>query len=594
MSGTPRSARAATERSLAAIGGAHREEVWISRFPAGALMVEADRIDAVADAGADLPLAGLTFAVKDNIDVAGLATTAGCPEFAYFPPTDAAAVRALRAAGALCIGKTNLDQFATGLVGTRSPYGAVRNAVDPTRISGGSSSGSAVAVALGLVDFALGTDTAGSGRVPAALNGIVGYKATFGLVSTAGTVPACASFDCVTVLAADIALAERVMAELTGPRGDDGSRRDYPVDVPLGAPVRPVIARPGGDVLESFGPEHRRCYEAAVGHLQTLGCHMVEIDLDPFLEAGLLLYQGAFVAERYASVGAWIAVHPDAVDVTVGAIISSAAALGAPQLAFDIERLSTLRRRAEREWRRVGADSLLLPTVTLHPTLSEVAADPIGVNTRLGRLTTFLNLLDMCAVAVPFGTCAGLPFGVSCIGPAFSDLVQSDIASRVEQGGTLPATSRPIATSWQRAGAGRPAPPGVTLAVVGAHLSGQPLNGQLTERGARLLGATTTAASYRLFALDTVPAKPGLVRAHVGGAPVAVEIWELSPAGFGDFVAQVPSPMVIGSVELVDGTRVPGFLCEPMALDDAVDITSYGGWRAYLDSSPSPSPSPSP
>jgi allophanate hydrolase len=319
-------------------------------------------------------------------------------------------------------------------------------------------------------------------------------------------------------------------------------------------------------------------------HLEGLGCHVVDIDLAPFLQAGLLLYAGAFVAERYAAVGAWIAVHPGDVDPTVGPIISAAAALGAPQLASDTQRLAALRRTAAREWQRVGADSLLLPTVTLHPTLSEVASDPIGVNTALGTFTTFLNLLDMCAVAVPFGTSAGLPFGLSCIGPAFTDLVQCDIASRLEQGGTFPATPRPTATSWLGATAGRPAPPGITLGVVGAHLSGQPLNHQLTGRGARLLGATTTAAHYRLFALDTVPAKPGLVRVGAGGEQIAVEIWELSPAGFGDFVAQVPSPMTIGSVELADGTRVPGFLCEPVALDDAVDITAHGGWRAYLNS----------
>ena len=345
-----------------------------------------------------------------------------------------------------------------------------------------------------------------------------------------------------------------------------------------------MIARPGSDLLALLDPERRRCYEAALVHLENVGCHVVELDLDPFLEAGLLLYQGAFVAERYAAVGAWIAVHPDDVDPTVGAIISPAAALGAPQLASDTARLAALRHTAAREWQRVGADSLVLPTVTCHPTLSEVAADPIGVNTELGRFTTFLNLLDMCAVAVPFGTCAGLPFGVSCIGPAFTDLVQSDIASRLQQGGTIPATTRPPVTSWQTARAGRPAPPGVTLGVVGAHLSGQPLNHQLTDRGARLLGATTTAGMYRLFALDTVPAKPGLVRVPAEGAAIAVEVWELSPAGFGDFVAQVPSPMTIGSVELIDGARVAGFLCEPVALDGAVDITEYGGWRAYLAS----------
>ena len=583
--GQHRSAHTATERSLTAIDSAQREEVWISRFPPEILLAEADRIDAAVHAGADLPLAGLTFAVKDNIDVAGLATTAGCPAFSYRPHAHATAVGALRDAGAVCVGKTNLDQFATGLVGTRSPYGAVRNAIDPTRISGGSSSGSAVAVALGLVDLALGTDTAGSGRVPAALNGIVGYKATFGLVSTAGSVPACVSFDCVTVLAPDVALAECAMAELTGYRGNDGRRRNYPMDAPLGAPGRPVIARPGGGVFERIDPDRRRAYDAAVDRLHTSGCEVVEIDLDPFLEAGQLLYQGAFVAERYAAVGAWIDGHPNEVDPTVGAIISAATSLGAPQLASDIERLSVLRRTVAREWQCVGADSLLLPTVTLHPTLAEVASDPIGVNTQLGRLTTFLNLLDMCAVAVPFGTCAGLPFGVSCIGPAFTDLVQCDIAARIEQGGAFPASSRPPAASWQTARAGRPAPPGIVLAVVGAHLAGQPLNHQLTDRGGRLLGATTTAASYRLVALDTVPAKPGLVRVRSGGAAIAVEIWELPPAGFGDFVAQVPPPMVIGSAELVDGSLVSCFLCEPVALDGVEDITHHGGWLAYLASS---------
>jgi allophanate hydrolase len=353
----------------------------------------------------------------------------------------------------------------------------------------------------------------------------------------------------------------------------------------LGAAPRPVVARPGAGALEILDPERRRAYEAAIAILRAGGCEVVDLDLDPFLEAGQLLYQGAFVAERYAAVGAWIAVHPDEVDPTVGAIISAAATLGAPQLASDLDRLSVLRRRAAREWQRAGAHSLLLPTVTRHPTLAEVASDPVGVNTQMGRFTTFLNLLDMCAVAVPFGMSAGLPFGLSCIGPAFTDLVQSDIASRLEQGGLFPAASRPIPRSWQAARALRPAPPGIALGVVGAHLTGQPLNHQLTDRGGRLLGATTTTDSYRLLALDTVPAKPGLVRVSSGGAAIAVEIWELSPAGFGDFVAQVPQPMVIGSVELVDGSFVSCFLCEPAALQGAVDITHNGGWLAYLGAS---------
>jgi allophanate hydrolase len=576
-------ARKRVERSLAAIEAAQRDEVWISRFPPELVLAEADGVDAAVAAGHDLPLAGLTFAVKDNIDVAGLATTAGCPDFAYSPSAHAPAVRSLIDAGAVCLGKTNLDQFATGLVGTRSPFGAVRNAVDPLRISGGSSSGSAVAVALGLVDLALGTDTAGSGRVPAALNGIVGFKATVGVVSTVGTVPACASFDCVTVFAPDVALAERAMAELSRPWPEHPRPRAVPTNAPLGLPLRPVVARPSGAVLDVLDPARRACFEAALARLDALGCEVVEIDLEPFFDAGRLLYQGAFVAERYAAVGEWIDAHRESVDPTVGSIISAASGLGAAELAADTERLARLRSVAAEEWARAGAHTLLLPTTPIHPTLAEVAADPVGVNAQLGRFTTFLNLLDLCAVSVPFGMCEGLPFGVSCIGPAFTDLVQADVASLMEQGGAAPAPGRRPAASWRASRSARPGRPGFALAVVGAHLGGQPLNHQLTDRGGRLLGQASTSNSYRLYALGTVPPKPGLLRVGSGGAPVALEIWELPPAGFGEFVANVPPPMVIGTVQLDDGSHVPGFLCEPMALDGAVDITEYGGWRAYLE-----------
>ena len=574
-------ARSAVTRSLAGIAAAGRSEVWISRFADEVVYAEADRIDDAASSGIELPLVGLTFAVKDNIDVAGLPTTAGCPDFAYLPALDAPAVHALIDAGAVCIGKTNLDQFATGLVGTRSPYGAVRNAVDPTRISGGSSSGSAVAVALGLVDLALGTDTAGSGRIPAALNGVVGIKATFGLVSTEGTVPACASFDCVSVFARDVALAERAMAELTGPRGHASDRRAYPGDVPLGLPLRPIIARPSAEVLGVLDPSRRANYGAALMHLERLGCEVVEMDLGPFLRAGLLLYQGAFVAERYDSVGEWIDAHRDQVDPTVGAIISAARELRASDLASDVARLTRLRTAAAEEWRRVRATTLLLPTTAIHPTLAEVAEDPVGKNTELGHFTTFLNLLDMCAVSVPFGSCEGLPFGLSCIGPAFTDLVQADVASLLEPGGSRAGV---VDRSWSASCGGRPAPPGIPLVVVGAHLSGQPLNHQLSERGGRLLAAVHTAEAYRLYALDTAPPKPGLVRVSSGGRSIAAEVWELPPCGFADFVADVPPPLAVGSVLLTGGTCLPGFLCEPMALETAADITDYGGWRPYLNS----------
>jgi allophanate hydrolase len=572
-------AEAAAARSLSAVAGSDRPEVWISRFESGDILRAARRIDAALAEGRDLPLAGLTFAVKDNIDVAGLATTAGCPAYAYRPERDAPAVRALVEAGALCVGKTNLDQFATGLVGTRSPYGAVRNAIDPHRIAGGSSSGSAVAVALGQVDLALGTDTAGSGRVPAALNGIVGLKASLGVVSTAGVVPACRSFDCVTVFARDIGRAEAAMAQLTGRGGAAPDRRAFPPDMALAPPARPVVAVAEDAALGALPPGWLDAYRAACGVLERAGCALVPIDLAPFLRAGRLLYGGAFVAERHAAVGAFVDAHPDEVDPTVGGIINLAGGITATELVADQALLAGLAVEARAEWQRAGAHALVLPTTTGHPTLGDVAADPVAVNVELGRFTTFLNLLDMCAVAVPAGSVDGLPFGVSCIGPAFSDLVQLQLARRIEGCGPAGPTG-----SWHDARRGRLAPPGLPIAVVGAHLAGQPLNDQLTDRGARLLAPARTADCYRLHVLATEPPKPGLRRVERGGSHIDLEVWELAPARFADFVASVPPPMVIGTVVLDDGSSVPGFLCEPAALDDAPDISGFGGWRGYLDS----------
>ncbi len=577
--------RDAAARSLQVVAESDRADVWISLVDGDALLAAADAVDAAMAAGEDRPLAGLTFAVKDNIDVAGMPTTAACPAYAYTAQQDAPSVRALAEAGALCVGKTNLDQFATGLVGTRSAYGAVRHARDPERIAGGSSSGSAVAVALGQVDIALGTDTAGSGRVPAALQGIVGMKATVGTVSTQGVVPACRSFDCVSVFAGDLDTAEAALAELTGPRGRAADRRPFPCDVPLAAPPRPVVARADDDVLELLAPERRRAYGDALRALEAAGCRIVEIDLAPFLAAGDLLYNGAFVAERYAAVGEFVDGHRDEVDPTVGAIISAAGRIKAADLVLDQARLADLVVQARAVWDDAGTDSLVLPTTTGHPTLSEVAADPVGVNVVLGRFTTFCNLLDMCAVAVPAGTAAGLPFGVSMLGPAFSDLVQIGVARLLLGFGPAdaPGDQDLAPLPWQRTRRGHLSPPGIALAVVGAHLSGQPLNHQLTDRGARLLGAARTAPCYRLHALATDPPKPGLRRAEREGAAIEVEVWELAPARFADFVASIPSPMTIGTVLLEDGA-VPGFLCAPEALEGASDITAHGGWRAYLDS----------
>lgn len=537
-----------------------RPEVWIT--PRDAAAVEADRraSEERRRAGAHLPLAGLTFAVKDNIDVAGITTTAACPAFAFTPTTSASCVEALLAAGATYAGKTNMDQFATGLVGTRSPYGAVRNAIDPDRISGGSSSGSAVAVALGQVDFALGTDTAGSGRVPAALNGVVGLKPTRGLVPTDGVLPACRSFDCVSIFARSVALAERVLAVIADPSA-------APPTAPLAPPSTPVV---GTAVIAGLSQERAASYRTAADRLAASGCRMVEIDLAPFLEAGRLLYQGAFLAERYAAVGAWVDEHPGEVDPVVGPLIAQAGTLRASALVQDQARLDELRNEVARLWRDHELTSLLLPTVTDHPLLTKVAADPLGVNAALGTYTHFVNLLDLCAVAVPAPWADELPFGVSVIGPAWSDAVQAQLARR-------------IADEPEPTDALRPPLPSMPLAVAGAHLTGQPLNGQLTDRGATLRAVSTTSAHYRLYALATDPPKPGLVRDDLHGEAIEIEVWELPPVGFADFVAQLPAPMTVGPVTVADGTQVTGFGCQPSALDGATDITAYGGWRNYLN-----------
>jgi allophanate hydrolase len=573
---------ARAEAVLARIDGSGRPEVWIHRVGRAELTAAFADVDGRRAGGADLPLAGLTFAVKDNIDVAGVPTTAGCPAFARVAGVTAPAVAALVEAGAVFVGKTNLDQFATGLVGTRSPYGAVRNAVDPERVSGGSSSGSAVAVALGLVDLALGTDTAGSGRVPAAFNGIVGIKPTRGMVSTTGVVPACASFDCVSVFATSLALARRVLAVMAGAAGpSDPRERRPPPDAPLGVPARPVVACATWEDLDDLDEHRARSYAAALARLSATGCEVMPVALGPFLEAGRLLYGGGFLAERHAAVGAWVDAHPDDVDPVVGPIITSAGCIGGSRLAADTEQLGILAHEAQTLLAAVGACSLVLPTAPFHPTIAEVALDPVGVNSRLGRYTTFVNLLDLCAVSVPAEPVEGLPFGVSFIGPAWTDVVQADLASRL---------SVPAATG--RAMGDAPAPPvalpGLTallLAVAGAHLSGQPLNHQLTDRGGRLVRTTTTAPSYRLVALDTEPPKPGLVRVADGpGAAIEVEVWELPPVGLASLLAQLPAPMALGPVVLADGSAVTGFLCEPAALEGALDITAHGGWRSHLAS----------
>jgi allophanate hydrolase len=551
-----------TKRVIAAyerIAAVDRPEAWIHLRPREDALAEAATVDARIAAGESLPLAGLTAAIKDNIDVAGMPTTAGAASYRYLPDVDSTAVARLRAAGAVVLGKTNLDQFATGLVGTRSPYGAVRNAWDPSRISGGSSSGSAVMVALGVADIALGTDTAGSGRVPAALNGIVGVKPTKGLIPTTGVVPACRTLDCVTVFARDLGLARSTVELLSGPDGIDVRARD---DRPAALAATPLrIAVPTSGNLAGLADGWQEAFVAVVDGLRDSGAEVDEIDIAPLLRAAELLYGGSFVAERTAAVGEHITKHADLIgtdlDPTVAAIVQRGADATAVDYFRDLEQLEQL--GAEGEVLLDGFSALLTPTTTWHPTLVEVAEDPVGANSRMGRFTNFANLLDMSSLAVPAGTVGGLPFGVMLTGRAFADRLLADIATLVSG-------------------------PTVDLLVVGAHLNGQPLNHQLVSAGGSLLAEVGTAATYRLHALDTQPPKPGLVRVTEGGVSVPGEVWRLPVAGFGRFVDALPAPMAIGTVELDDGTGVTGFLCEPYALEGARDISDLGGWRAYVSS----------
>lgn len=432
MIGDQPTARAAVERALAAIVEADRPEVWISLRSAADLGAEADAIDARIAAGEDLALAGVTVAVKDNIDVAGLSTTAGSASFAYAPDADATSVARLRAAGAVVIGKTNLDQFATGLVGTRSPFGVVRNAWDPARISGGSSSGSGVAVALGMVDIALGTDTAGSGRVPAALNGIFGVKPTKGLVPATGVVPACRTQDAVTVFARDLGLARRAVETMTGPDGLDPLARTDAAHAAL--PERARLAVPLASQLEAMAEGWREAFDGVVAAARRAGFEVVERDISALLDVARLLYDGAFVAERYSAVGAHIVSRPELIgsdlDETVAGIILAGAAAHAHELFDDMRRLDELRLRGAEALD--GCVALLTPTTTWHPTLAEVAADPVGANSRMGRFTNFANLLDMASLALPAGFVDALPFGVMLTGPAFTDRVLAQIARRID------------------------------------------------------------------------------------------------------------------------------------------------------------------
>ncbi len=561
--------------AYAAIAAVDRPEIWITLRPMADALADAEAVDRLDPPP---PLAGLVAAVKNNIAIAGIATTAGCPSYGTEPAAgDATVVARLRAAGAVIIGATNLDQFATGLVGTRSPYGAVRDARHPDRISGGSSSGSAVAVALGLVDIALGTDTAGSGRVPAALQGIVGIKPTVGVVPTDGVVPACRSYDVVTVFARDLDTADTAMGVLAG------GARPFPPDAPLAAPPRPRVAVPRE--LPGLSAEWQRLFRAAADRLADRGAEIVEIDLTPFLAAARLLYDGGLVAERHEAIGEFVDAHLDepGLDPTVAGIVSAAGAVSATRLLADRVRLAELTATAMGELGDCAA--LLIPTTTGHPTIAEVNADPVAANSRMGVYTNFCNLMDLCAVAVPSGIDSqGTQFGVTVVARAGADALALDLARLV----TLPTdgVAQPGAASTPAPDAPWPARAGLdstALLVVGAHLRGQPLAWQLDDRGARWIGPVHTAPQYRLARLDTEPPKPGLARVAPGdGAAIYGEVWLIGTAMLGDFLAALPAPMSLGRATLADGSEVVGFGCTAEAFEAGQDITFHGDWRAYL------------
>ncbi|WP_374546437.1 allophanate hydrolase [Rhodoblastus sp.] len=567
------------EEVLARIDACDDPAIFISRVAPADLRDAARDLLARSPDPASLPLWGVPYVVKDNIDVAGMETTAACPEYAYRAAKDATVVARLRAAGALLVGKTNLDQFATGLNGTRSPYGAPRCVFDRNYVSGGSSSGSAVAVARGLVSFSLGTDTAGSGRVPAAFNNIVGVKPTPGLVPATGVVPACRSLDCVNVFAASVADGVAVRRVLDGFDAED-CYSVAPAQISL--PPQPRVGVLMAKHREFFGDaENAKLYAQAIAKAESLGWTIVEFDYAPFAEIAALLYEGPWLAERLAAIEPFLARNPGALDPTVRGLIESAKTFTAADAFRGQYRLQELLRVAAKEAETF--DLLLLPTSPTIHTVAAMRADPVRLNAQFGRYTNFVNFCRMAAIAVPAGFRAdGLPFGVTLIGPAQSDEALAPLAAafHAAMGCGAGATREPVVGQAQAQLGDR-----IEIVVVGAHLSGQPLNWQLTQGGGWLVEATRTAPDYRLYALaNTAPPKPGLIHEPgFSGPGLEVEVWSLPAESFGRFVNAIPAPLGVGKVMLASGRQITGFLCESHALAGAREITEFGGWRAFLN-----------
>lgn len=567
--GAPADLLRAVLRRIAAVDD---QGIFIHLAAEADLLAAARALPPFAEAS-DMPLWGVPFAVKDNIDVAGMPTTAACPAYAYRAVADAHCVARLRAAGAIPIGKTNLDQFATGLVGLRSPYPAPRNALDPDLVPGGSSSGSAVAVAQGIVPFALGTDTAGSGRVPAALNGIVGLKPSLGSVSCRGVVPACRTLDTVSLFARSVGDAHAGFLAAAGYDPGDAFARRLPLRplAPPDAPLRLGVPQREGWLFFGDGVQ-ARSFEAALARLAGLGAELVEIDFAPFHAVAELLYDGPWIAERYTVVAELLARAPEALHPTTRTVVEAAERFDAVDAFRAAYRLAGLRREIEEL--TAGLDGLCVPSIPTFYTCADVAADPLGPNARLGIYTNFVNLLDLCGIAVPTDRRDdGRPGSVTLLARAGEDHAVAGLGAALEAACRGMPAPRPAA---------EPASGEIALAVVGAHMRGLPLNGELTGRGGRFLRCARTAPGYRLFALPGgPPERPGLVR-EAGGGAVELEVWALPEERIGSLLAGIPAPLGIGTLRLEDGCEVKGFLCEAAGTEGAADITALGGWRGYL------------
>lgn len=558
------------------------DSAWISIASAAQLQAQVLQLQALEQAQGreQLPLYGIPFAAKDNIDVEGFVTTAACPAFAYEAQHDAVAVQRLKQAGAIVLGKTNLDQFATGLVGTRSPFGAVPNTFDSALISGGSSSGSASVVARGLVPFALSTDTAGSGRIPAAFNQIVGIKPTPGAVPSTGLVPACRTLDCIGVLALNVADSALVLSLMEGPDAQDSYSQARPC-IAKHTPLSQL--RVGVPEARKLSSDYENAFSAFLERMQPQTQRVQALPFNALFEVANLLYYGPWVAERVVGARSIYEQQPEALLPVIRQVLDVHRRFNAADTFNAQYQLQDLRQQAEKIWQQW--DVLCVPSAPRHPSMAEVEADPIGVNSEMGTYTNFVNLLGWSAIAIPASQLPdGLPFGITLIAPGWRepDLVRWAQQLEAQTALTAGVTNRPAHNAgalptWQVPTQGET----IEVAVVGAHLRGMPLSHELLACGARFREETRTASHYRLYALQaTVPAKPGMARAEEGAA-IAVEVWDMPVANFGRFVAGVPTPLGIGTVQLQDGRNVKGFICEGHALLQATDITAFGGWRAY-------------